>query len=73
MNLTQRVLFLILALTIFWGCSPPKPGETGSAMSTDAIAEAYVRLALEMGNHDEAFVDAYYGPEAWREEAAGSC
>jgi len=72
MNVIPRILALLLALTFFWGCSPQKPGETGSGMSMDAIADAYVRLVLEMGNHDEAFVDAYYGPEQWREEARGS-
>ena len=35
----------------------------------DAIAEAYVRLVLAIGQHDADYVDAYYGPAAWREEA----
>ena len=34
------------------------------------IAEAYVKLVLALGRHDPDYVDAYYGPEAWREEAA---
>jgi len=72
MNVIPRILALLLALTFCWGCSQQTPGETGSGMSLDAIADAYVRLVLEMGNHDEAFVDAYYGPEQWREEARGS-
>jgi hypothetical protein len=32
-------------------------------------AESYVRLVLAMGEHDADYVDAYYGPPAWREEA----
>ncbi|MES1245956.1 MAG: hypothetical protein ABUT39_30390 [Acidobacteriota bacterium] len=36
----------------------------------DRIAENYVRLALAVGRHDPDFVDAYYGPPAWKEEAA---
>ena len=32
-------------------------------------AEQYVRLVLAMGEHDADYVDAYYGPPAWREEA----
>lgn len=32
----------------------------------DQIAERYVRLVLEVGRHDEGFVDAYYGPESFR-------
>ncbi len=34
------------------------------------IAEAYVKLVLALGRHDPDYVDAYYGPPAWREEAA---
>ena len=37
-----------------------------------AIAERYVRLVLAVGQHDAAFVDAYYGPPQWRDEAASA-
>jgi hypothetical protein len=30
------------------------------------LAERYVRLVLAVGQHDADFVDAYYGPEAWK-------
>lgn len=42
-------------------------------MPLDSIAETYVRLVLAVGEHDDGYVDAYYGPESWREEvrAAG--
>jgi hypothetical protein len=33
------------------------------------IAESYVRLALALGEHDPSYVDAYYGPPEWREQA----
>ena len=33
------------------------------------VAERYVRLVLAMGRHDASYVDAYYGPPAWQEEA----
>jgi hypothetical protein len=32
-------------------------------------AETYVRLVRAMGEHDADYVDSYYGPPAWREEA----
>jgi hypothetical protein len=35
----------------------------------DAIAEQYVRLVLAVGVHDADYVDAYYGPPAWRDRA----
>ncbi len=33
------------------------------------ISEQYVKLVLAMGIHDPAYVDAYYGPKEWAEEA----
>jgi len=36
----------------------------------DQLAERYVRLVLSIGVHDADFVDAYYGPEEWRRDAA---
>ncbi|WOX05033.1 hypothetical protein [Microbulbifer pacificus] len=35
----------------------------------DQLAEDYVRLVLTLGKHDKSYVDAYYGPAAWKEEA----
>jgi hypothetical protein len=35
------------------------------------LAERYVKLVLAMGEHDADYVDAYYGPPEWREEAKG--
>ena len=39
---------------------------TASDHGVDAIAERFVKLALGIGQHDPAFVDAYQGPEEWR-------
>ncbi len=33
------------------------------------IAESYAKLALAVGQHDEGYIDAYYGPPAWQAEA----
>jgi hypothetical protein len=32
------------------------------------VAEQYVKLVLALGEHDADYVDAYYGPEDWRNE-----
>lgn len=32
------------------------------------IAEEYVKLVLAVGRHDSDYVDAYHGPETWREQ-----
>jgi hypothetical protein len=51
-------------LLVVAGCAPSE-----EAVTLDPIAEAYVRLALDVGRHDPNYVDAYYGPAVWREEA----
>ncbi|WP_116366228.1 hypothetical protein [Parahaliea mediterranea] len=38
--------------------------------SVNETAQQYVRLVLAMGEHDEGYVDAYYGPPQWRQQAA---
>jgi hypothetical protein len=40
-----------------------------SALALDVQAERFVRLALELGEYDKDYVDAYLGPDVWREEA----
>jgi hypothetical protein len=35
----------------------------------NAIGESYVRLALAAGVHDPDYIDAWYGPPAWKTEA----
>jgi len=44
----------------------PTPDDSGML---DDAAERYVRLALAVGRHDPSYVDAYYGPEAWKTDA----
>ena len=43
----------------------------------NVVAESYVKLVLALGQHDAAYVDAYYGPPEWKSEAeraeAASC
>jgi hypothetical protein len=40
------------------------------ASALDTVAEAYVKLVLAVGRHDTLYVDAFYGPPAWKAEAA---
>lgn len=41
----------------------------GVDLSIDDIARRYVALALEIDAHESGYVDAYFGPEEWREAA----
>lgn len=61
----KKTSYLILTLILFVACTPPKE----ELATMDSIAEDYVKLMLEIGQHDSDFVDAYYGPEEWRPQS----
>jgi hypothetical protein len=48
--------------------APRGRGERPSAAMND-IAERYVKLVLALGRHDGDYVDAYYGPPEWKQQA----
>jgi hypothetical protein len=57
---------IITAICAIWfatcdGDQPPR-----HAQSMNHIAEGYVKLVLKIGLYDSDYVDAYYGPAAWR-------
>lgn len=58
------LLSMVLAMTLL-----ASPATAQSDTGLDAIARDYVRLTLEIGERDEGYVDAYYGPAEWREAA----
>jgi len=64
-------LIYVLAAALATGLSAcgPGPGEPVAGHDLDTIAREYVTLVLALGEHDPNYVDAYYGPDAWREEA----
>lgn len=43
--------------------------DSRSLSDMNSIAERYVKLVLALGQHDENYVDAYYGPPPWQAEA----
>jgi hypothetical protein len=61
----MKSFFTLLAAVFLTFCTlqPKTP-------SLDSIAEYYVRLVLEIGQYDGDFVDAYYGPQEWKPQAA---
>lgn len=71
----MRVLLLCLSLMLA-ACAGTASAPTAAAPAPavaadtlDAISEAYVLLALRIGEHEEGYIDAYYGPPAWAEQA----
>jgi hypothetical protein len=73
------VSFLVLGafLPLLGACASLDQSETKPAAATEIaaeininqVAERYVRVALAFGEIDSHYVDAYTGPEKWREEA----
>ena len=63
----SSVIFILLAATIFVSGCGKKPDVTPVL---NQAAEQYVKLALALGVQDPDYVDAYYGPPQWKEEAA---
>lgn len=56
----KKHLVIILVLIIASCKSNSNP------TTIDVIAEDYVKLVLEIGQYDNAFIDAYFGPEEWK-------
>lgn len=59
----MRAIASLLFLLAACATAPASPSDL------NALAERYVRLSLEIGTHEEGYIDAYYGPEAWKTEA----
>ena len=59
--LLAAVALATVALAQVAGCTALR-----SPQDMNQLAERYVKLVLQVGQHDENFVDAYYGNAAWK-------
>ncbi len=64
-------VFAGLAITLFCTACSTSP-DIDPATQFNPLAEQYVKLALALGEHDEDYVDAYFGPAEWLEQATES-
>jgi hypothetical protein len=58
----KKTALFILFVLIMFACKEAEKEK----ISLDKIAEDYVKVVLRIGQYDADFVDAYYGPEAWK-------
>ena len=65
----KNKLAALATALILAACGSPEP-EVNDDVEVDELANEYLFLELSMGLHDKAHVDAYFGPEAFREAAA---
>jgi hypothetical protein len=61
----MNFLRLLLPLLLLAGCVSAEPARE----SLDSIARDYVKLQLAIGEKEEGYIDAYYGPPEWQAEA----
>jgi hypothetical protein len=61
----MNLLRLLLPLLLLAGCVSAEPARE----SLDSIARDYVKLQLAVGEKEEGYIDAYYGPPEWQAEA----
>jgi hypothetical protein len=68
MTLLRSLLAALLPFALATAAAAqPRPARAPDSL--DAVARDYVRLVLELGERDEGYVDAYYGPPSWRTAA----
>src|SRR5262245_59324177 len=53
---------LLFALAVGACARQPEP-------DLNPMAEQFVRISLEMGTHEEGYIDAYFGPPDWKTQA----
>jgi hypothetical protein len=61
----MKLLRLLLPLLLLAGCVSAAP----AGESLDSIARDYVKLQLAIGEKEEGYIDAYYGPAEWQAQA----
>ncbi len=66
----MRVMLAAALMLIVAACGRPEPKSDPAAIAAiDPIARDYVSLILEIGEREEGYVDAYYGPPELAEAA----
>jgi hypothetical protein len=67
------IVSCLVAIAVVHGACVASVEDHGRAEgdSMNQLAERYVKLVLALGQHDADYVDAYYGPSEWRQEAEG--
>jgi len=63
---------MMISSTVHAAHAPAIAGTDTSRNTLDPIAEAYVHLSLEIGEHEPGYIDAYYGPQEWARQARQS-
>ena len=63
------IVSLAVAVTAGIAQGRGSAGQSRPASPMNDVAERYVKLVLALGQHDADYVDAYYGPPEWKQQA----
>ena len=63
------IVSLAIAATAGIAQGTRSAGQSRPASPMNDVAERYVKLVLALGQHDADYVDAYYGPQEWKQQA----
>ena len=63
------IVSLAIAATVGIAQGTGSAGQSRPASPMNDVAERYVKLVLALGQHDADYVDAYYGPPEWKQQA----
>jgi len=63
-------IFFPAAWLLLFSCAQKNTQDPSDAVQLSNLAEKYVRLGLAIGQYDESFVDAYYGPDSLKPATA---
>ena len=64
----MKIIIGVVALASALSCTR-SPATINETTSMKTAAEEYVHIVLAVGEHDGDYVDAYYGPPEWRQQA----
>ena len=67
MNQGERIMIKLTSIFILLFLFNVE-GKESADDPISAAARSYVKLALAVGEHDPAYIDAYFGPEEWKDE-----
>jgi hypothetical protein len=66
----RLVLATLMIFSTAIQAAPALPASTQASRTLlDPVAQAYVHLSLEIGEHEPGYIDAYYGPADWDQQA----
>lgn len=66
-NSILKTTLSAVALLALSACGPETSETTATSSENGQISERYVKVILGIGEHENGYIDAYYGPKEWAE------